>query len=154
MTNEELILQKLDAMEAALTGELVSIKKTFGEIDRRFRDIDTYLDRHAHRQKILTDRADAQDKKIEALTEIVNRLAANSDNVIWKAKNQKAVGLNPLKVYDEFDKIGVPHIEGLRLLDAANRLLIDCDSKGNVHRTKKVRVSPTRTVNAVVIVIE
>lgn len=146
MTTEELILQRLETMQTLLTDELAKMQA-------KFDDIDKYLDRHTHRQKILADRADAQDKKIEELTEIVNRLAANSDNVIWKSKNKNAVGLNPSIVYDEFDRIGVPRIEGLRLLDAAKILLIDCDSKGNIHRTKKVRVSPSKTVNAVVIVV-
>ncbi|MBR3552509.1 MAG: hypothetical protein IKN72_03865 [Clostridia bacterium] len=160
MTNEELILQKLDALGSNMISEIGSLKEEVGFLREKLYAQTSRQDGMISCQKKLADRQDnleriAKDhtEEIEALVLRVNKLAENQENVIWKSKNGSRLGLKREPVYDLFDSLGIPRNYALTLLDAGRKLCVECSSKSFNH-SKNVRIKGGPVTRAIVILTE
>ena len=160
MTNEELILQKLDAMEATLTGQLAAVKEEIATLNQKQRMLSSGQNELLERQKKMTDRQNQLDKiaqehsdEINRLTKLVDDLAKDRGNVVWESKNGAKLGLKREPVYDLFDSLGIPRNYALTLLDAGRKLCVECSSKSFNH-SKNVRIKGGPITRAIVILTE
>lgn len=160
MTNEELILQKLDAMEATLTGQLAAVKEEIATLNQKQRMLSSGQNELLERQKKMTDRQNQLDKiaqehsdEINRLTKLVDDLAKDRGNVVWESKNGAKLGLKREPVYDLFDSLGIPRNYALTLLDAGRKLCVECSSKSFNH-SKNVRIKGGPVTRAIVILTE
>lgn len=160
MTNEELILQKLDAMEAALTGQLAAVKEEISALNKRQGILSAGHDELLSRQKRMSDRQNQLDRiaqehsdEIAALIHRVDALAEIQENIFWNSKNGSRLALDRQRVYEMFDDYGIDRSLGLLLLEAGHKICVE-NTRGGLTRTRTVRPKGGNLIRAVVIISE
>ena len=161
MTNEELILQKLDAMEATLTGQLAAVKEEIATLNQKQRVLSSGQNELLERQKKMTDRQNKLDKiaqeqsnEIAALIHRVDALAEIQENIIWRSKDKSKIGLDKQRVYEMFDDFGIEKSLGLLFLDAGHKLCAE-ESPSGPYRTKNIWIKGSgKATRAIVIISE
>ena len=153
MTNEELILQKLDSLELTLAEKIDTVNALIEKLNNRLNKHGEKLIDFEVRQKELTAIAQKHDAEIQHLKELMDDLAKDRSNVIWESKNGSRLALKREPVYDLFDSLGIPRNYALTLLDAGRKLCVECSRKSFNH-TKNVRIKGGPVTRAIVILTE
>lgn len=146
MSKYDLILESINQLSNRIDNSLC-------KVNHRIDEINEFLERDTKRHERLQQTQAKQGHQIAKLTETVDKLVKDRQGVIWESKDHSSVGIDKETACEAFREIGFDQRTALKLLDAAGRLRVDQNSDGSVHRTKKVRISPTKVVRCVVVFV-
>lgn len=150
-------MEKYDEILKGISASIDSLHSKFtkeiSSINYRIDSINEFLERDTKRFERLQEKQAKQGQQIAQLNEKVDELIKSGSGVIWKSGDLNSVGIDKETARSAFHEIGLNQRQALTLLDAAGRLRVDTERDGSIHRTKKVRVSPTQVTRCVVVII-